>query len=222
GDLRCRPGPSRAADPRSVAGAERLPARRDGGGAGRHRGRLRLAVAARRERELHHHRSGDELPRDGTGGVAGRRDAGAPRRPHHPRLGRGGDGARQGEADRALPLHAAGAAAGSREREVLAQWRGAAMASTSSRRSSRTSDWICTRVLAGRGPEPKNCSRTSRKVATCDASRTYQLSFTTSAKVQPPLSRAIWRFLKTCSAWARTSPLPTRFPWASKATWPAM
>src|SRR5678816_4658354 len=58
-------------------------------------------------------------------------------------------------------------------------------------------------------------------MASLDASRTYQLSFTTSDRLAPALSSAVLRFRKTCSVWARTSPLPTTLPSASKATCPA-
>jgi hypothetical protein len=71
------------------------------------------------------------------------------------------------------------------------------------------------------GPEPRNCSRTSRYAASWDMSFTYQVSFTTSANVAPEDSSAVLRF--RTPARSALVHLPTHeVPLSSSGTCPEM
>ena len=45
--------------------------------------------------------------------------------------------------------------------------------------------------------------------------------FTTSARLAPAAARAVLMFSHVWTIWARMSPLPTTWPFASRESWPA-
>src|SRR5262249_5553557 len=94
-----------------------------------------------------------------------------------------------------------------------------AVASISTRMSSRTNFEISTRVLAG-GCGPKYSLRATFTFSRSAMFLRNTVTLQTSAKVAPAAARHRLIFSSACRAWAVASSPPTVRPWASDATQP--